>query len=214
MESRQRHLADNLKARIFDSLFPEFCVDCGKEGGVLCSWCAVNWSPTPIWQGDIFSIGPYGDPRLRQLIGAWKYQGAKSAGRALKDLTERTVRDYQTIFDGIEAVSYVPLHPRKKNARGFDQAEEISLIVSQVLAVPQLSLLRRIKDTESQAQMHREERRAEEFDRAFAIQQKPPAGSLLLVDDVYTTGTTFGAAAQILRQAGGLKVVGFTIGRG
>lgn len=181
----------------------------------MCSWCEMNYVPHPIWRDAVFSVGAYHDPVLQGLLRTWKYHGVTSARQALFRLTERTIEDYAAVLPAIDAVSFVPLHKRKRNLRGFDQAEMIAVGVARVLEVPMISFVRRTRFTESQAQTDREDRDTTEFFNAFALRdslQSVP-GSVLLVDDVYTTGTTFRSAAAAL-EAAGTTITGLTIARG
>ena len=206
---------------LVDALLPEFCVRCKGEGSVFCLRCQAAWWPEPDLaspRGVVqkhFSLGSYRDQVLQNLLRLWKYHSVAHAKDALLTIVRQTVGDYAPAIPPVEAVSFVPLHWRKRNERGFDQAEETAWAVAQALGVPCLSLIERTRYTAQQAQIDRAERQAQEFHGVFA----PVAGvalpeSVLLVDDVWTTGTTISAAAEALKAAGVKQVHAFTIAKG
>lgn len=202
---------------LLDALLPEFCVRCAKEGSIFCLPCRSNWVAMPIVDPEVFAIGPYKDIVLQSLLGLWKYHAVDHARLALLDIVESTVRDYQWSFPSVDAVTYVPLHWRKKNERGFDQAEETAKVVADTIGVPCLRLLDRVRYTSPQAQVDRDQRDASEFVSAFAlapgaIHRLPQR--VIIVDDVWTTGTTIGSAAAVLRQSGVLNVFALTMAKG
>ncbi|HUF63721.1 MAG TPA: ComF family protein [Verrucomicrobiales bacterium] len=114
----------------------------------------------------------------------------------------------------------VPLHPRKQRERGFNQAAELTRWLSKLRGLPQAPVLQRIRYTASQTGFHRTQR-ALNLEGAFAIRPRPAlqAGlsgrGVLLVDDVFTTGSTAHECARVLRETGGAeKVVVLTVARG
>lgn len=198
---------------IVNALFPEFCVRCKGEGSVFCSSCRAAWNVEPIVDHELFSLGSYKDRVLQTLLGLWKYHNVQQARAALLTIVEQTALDYRWAFPEVEAVTFVPLHWRKANERGFDQAEEIAKCVAESLGVPCRALLERTRYTAQQAQIDRERRDQQEFDGVF--RSLPHVnGQILLVDDVWTTGTTIGSAAAALKAAGAASVSAFTIARG
>ncbi len=216
MESQQRNLA-KIKQQILNTLFPEFCVHCALEGSVLCSWCQMNWAPFPLFENNIFSLVPYKDARLHELLQLWKYQGVIGAKKALLQFLERTLQAYPLMVPQVDFVTWVPLHAHKRNERGFDQAEEIALKVGSILNVPVIRTLKRVKNTESQALTDRENRQAKDFENCFEILDDArliKGKKVFIVDDVCTTGTTLQAASNILLQAEPESVIGFVLARG
>ena len=206
---------------LIDALLPEFCVRCKEEGSVFCLRCQAAWWPDPDLGsptgvvGKHFSLGSYRDQVLQNLLRLWKYHAVEHAKDALLHIVRQTVGDYEPAIPPVAAVSFVPLHWRKRNERGFDQAEETAWAVALQLGIPCLPLLTRQRYTAQQAQIDRVDRQAQEFQGVFA----PVVGatvpeSVLLVDDVWTTGTTISAAAEALKSAGVKHVHAFTIAKG
>jgi ComF family protein len=113
----------------------------------------------------------------------------------------------------------VPLHPRKQAQRGFNQAELIARAALQQLARPQRFQLRtgvlsRQRETGSQIGLTRHQRR-ENLRGAFAVidPARVAQRDILLVDDVFTTGTTASECARVLRRAGAARVWVVTVAR-
>lgn len=111
----------------------------------------------------------------------------------------------------------VPLHPRKRRERGFNQ----SLLIAERLAAMAAGAkivegIERVKDTQSQTQFDRE-RRQRNLKNAFAMRRKSRLHSdsrIILVDDVFTTGSTLNACAAALRRAGISHIDVITFGHG
>jgi ComF family protein len=115
-----------------------------------------------------------------------------------------------------DSIVPVPLHPTKQREREFNQAERLARRLSAGTGIPFNSrVLRRILPTRTQTLLSREERLAN-VRRAFALRTgaNVVGQRLVLVDDVFTTGATTGACAEVLRNAGALEVCVWTVARG
>jgi ComF family protein len=110
---------------------------------------------------------------------------------------------------GVEAIVPVPLHWRHRWARGYNQAEAIAREIGTAIGVDVLpGWLRRVKPTPQHSQPSASARELN-IRGAFrcGFRASPAARTILLVDDVMTTGSTVGEAARVLRQAGAAKVI-------
>lgn len=112
----------------------------------------------------------------------------------------------------------VPLHPRKERERGFNQsllmAERIAVLTKGEARV--WDGLERVRDTESQTQFDRK-RRQRNLKNAFALRKNctfNPELRYILVDDVFTTGSTLNACAAALSRGGILQIDVITFGHG
>jgi len=109
----------------------------------------------------------------------------------------------------------VPLHKSRERARGFNQAFELSKPLANMAQIPVLAnLLSRVRPTKIQAGLSRRERRmnvagAFVLSRSKTIEDK----TVLLVDDVFTTGATLNECAKILRRNGARRVNVLTLAR-
>jgi competence protein ComFC len=115
-----------------------------------------------------------------------------------------------------DAIVPVPLHSAKLREREFNQAERLSRRLSEATGIPvEAGLVRRVVPTRTQTLLSREERLANVRNAFMAADGLNLCGkSLVLVDDVMTTGATTSACAKVLRQAGADKVCVWTVARG
>ena len=150
---------------------------------------------------------------LRSIVHAFKYQGRRSLAAPLAAL----MRDAGgPLLGAADLVVPVPLHPRRRWTRGFNQARDLALR----LGLPVADILRRTRYTQPQTALAAGRRRAN-VRGAFELSGRGPfrtcypiAGRTVVVaDDVLTTGATLDACAQVLRAAGARAVFGLTAAR-
>ncbi len=117
----------------------------------------------------------------------------------------------------IEAIIPIPLHQKRKQKRGYNQAELYARFLGEMLELPVLTkVIYRVKETRPQKELDdsgRKNNLKKAFKTTANIVQLP---YILLVDDIYTTGSTMDAAAQVLKNAGVQKIfcICISIGRG
>jgi ComF family protein len=122
-----------------------------------------------------------------------------------------------THFSGTSAdmVTFVPLHPKRERERTYNQSAAMAGLLARALRIPAGPCLRRVRDTGTQTGLSAHDRR-ENMRGAFeAVQTSWIEGrSLLLVDDVMTTGATVDECAKVLKKAGAAYVGVVTVARG
>lgn len=222
-----------------DLLFPLSCLGCGAEGVIACPACVARVSFTPVcacpWCGKesgegrpcgscVNAVGvdgvvgsfDYHDPLIAQLIKAWKYHGMGAAGLQIERLLEEcAARDpWMRGWAHSATLVPVPLHRRRLCERGFNQAEKLARAWARLLNLPVLECLERTVYTKAQAKQASAERQKLSA-HVFAMKRGVVlnASKVILVDDVYTTGTTLNSAAQTLREAGVGEVYGLVCAR-
>jgi ComF family protein len=163
------------------------------------------------------AYGSY-DGALRELIHLLKYEQVRPAAGLLGRMLAEAMAGLEIALPPVVVVP-VPLHKRKLRQRGFNQSE---LVVREALKIAdkggrwalRSGVLERRRETQSQTGLTRHQRR-ENIRGAFAM-VKPEQISgceVLLVDDVFTTGTTASECARVLRRAGASKVYVATVAR-
>ena len=108
----------------------------------------------------------------------------------------------------VDTLVPVPLHHDRHQWRGFNQSDVIARHLGKLAGLPVEYALQRVKHTESQTHLNREQR-ITNMEGAMATSdgwKADPAKHYLLLDDVYTTGTTLGACAEELSKAGATKI--------
>lgn len=184
----------------FEDERQEYCYDCSRHHHGFTQGKAL-W----VYRGDV-----------KHSIYRFKYQGrqeyARYYGREL-------VRVYGAWMEecGIDGLVPIPLSRKRMRQRGFNQAQRIAREVSRHTGIPVYeNLLIRVRDTRAQKALNDQERK-NNLKRAFkTMANKVQLDHILLIDDIYTTGSTMDEAAGELKRAGAGEVycLSVTIGRG
>lgn len=118
----------------------------------------------------------------------------------------------QSRFQNIQAIVPIPMHPVKQRQRGYNQTILLAKALAPLIAIPlETRLLKKTRNTDSQTTKTTIERQ-ENQEHAFAIFHGAVIpDSVLLVDDVLTTGSTINEAAKVLKKAGVRRIVVLTI---
>jgi ComF family protein len=156
-----------------------------------------------------YSFGSY-EGSLQQLIHLFKYAKVESlAGPLSRFLVQALPLDAN--FDMIIAM---PMHWRKRWERGFNQAELLAAPIARRFGFSLATNLRRARYTKAQAGLTESARR-ENLRGSFRLHrpEQVQGKRILLVDDVFTTGSTLRAAAAVLKSAGAAHVAGLTLAR-
>jgi ComF family protein len=164
------------------------------------------------------AYGSY-DGALRGLIHLLKYDRVRPAGDVLgRMLAEAMAGLKLAAAEKAPLLVPVPLSSGRERQRGFNQAEEMArAALRKCGSIPtelNTSVLRRTRETESQTGLTRHQRRANLRGAFTAMRPEQIAGrQVILVDDVYTTGTTASECARVLRRAGAAEVYVATAAR-
>lgn len=135
--------------------------------------------------------------------------------RRLRQLVAQTYAANREVLES-DVVIPVPLHPARKHERGFNQAEVIARRLAADFHIHlDTQLLRRAKNTERHRAGMDEVDRAKSVERAFQVTEAKliKNSSMLLIDDVFTTGHTLSAATRALLNAGAKRVNVITVAR-
>ena len=203
---------------IKEYIFPCFCLGCKKEGSLVCTDCQKTIMADPVVEEKngyrLLTGAVYKEKELlAQLIEAGKYHFVEDAFKYCVPLIEKVVQKQQAFFEGIDVICPIPLHRRRFAERGFNQAHVIATLLSKTTDIPVVPLLTRTKATRQQARLTRAER-LNNVSGAFSVRSKVLRGTVLVVDDVYTTGSTMDQAIRAVYTGGATAMKGFTIARG
>lgn len=204
-------------------IFPPVCKSCNKRidsnMNIICNECwngLVRVDKEIFLQKEIpeninkvYAIFQF-DDLFQKIIHALKYQGNNSIGVELGKRMSKYVEPEMVNKERGMFVP-VPLHPIKYRERGYNQAEAIARGLSIGLDIPlNTRLIKRVKNTSTQTKLNAEERR-KNMESAFVIDSNSDIEKIrqiVLVDDVFTTGSTMNSAAKVLKESGINKVVG------
>lgn len=196
-----------------------FCPRCEAKtiDGGLCVSCYLMNSQAKPSLDRLYYPFSYRKLPIQKIIKAFKYRFIKKLeiplGRLMANYLEKIKK--QMDFNSFIIIP-VPLHRRKYNERGYNQSELIAVEISKYL---NLGLMKdgliKEKKTKDQASL-KNEQRTKNIKGVFkcAEPEQTKGKKILLIDDVYTTGTTMTECARVLKEAGAKEVVGLVIARG
>ncbi|MFZ3150671.1 MAG: ComF family protein [Anaerolineaceae bacterium] len=217
-----------------DWIFPPECLGCGKEGSVICEAClqkiqfldrnrCIFCGRTMTKEGicqrcrhedhfftEIRCLANY-EGITQEAVRRLKYENDLAVAFVLAELLTNLVQSANWM---IELVIPVPLSQKRLDERGYNQAALLARPLSLNLGRPFTPKgLARIRETRSQVNLNIRQRKENVQNAFIADPLIVRDRSILLVDDVYTTGATMNAAAEALNQAGCLRVFALTVAK-
>jgi ComF family protein len=174
------------------------CPDCLRHGPWHFEWARAAYAAKGVVKEGILRL---------------KYRGELFWLTPLADWLEEGFRFFAA-FEQWDALVPVPIHAVRMRERGFNQAEELARMLGQRQGIALWNCLRKIRPTLPQASLPRAQRLenlafALVLQRGFDLKDR----SLLIVDDILTTGTTADACARILKEGGAKRVAVLTVAR-
>ena len=219
---------------LLNTLFPPVCVSCKKEGDFLCLNCIKGLSkkkirphyqkaPDPDFHhldGVIYALDYAKNPQIKAAIKQFKYRFTQELADHFANLISEKIGELNMIKRKKVILIPVPLHKKRLNYRGFNQAEVIARAVVNKLSNSKaevIEMLERTRHTKQQAKLDKEARH-ENLEGAFVlnkfcVQKYNPKNLYFIVDDVCTTGTTLEHCTKALKKNGFGKVYGLVIAR-
>jgi ComF family protein len=218
---------------ILDVVFPRQCVQCGAAGEWVCPACfdAIHLMAEPLCECCGREVGAgnrcqecaRARPRIDGIRAFSRYEGAiRHAIHRLKYGGQRAMAEPLAAYllpvagslPGLQTIVPLPLHPRRERERGYNQSRLLADALGRQLGLPVVTAAQRVRDTKDQIGLDRAARQAN-VKGAFACHQpdRVQGKTLLLVDDVCTTGSSLLACAAPLFEAGAAAVWGLAIAR-
>ena len=224
-----------------DIFFPASCLICGKLGSFLCLRCQKRLKTFKKYicfyckkpslfgfthplckrktgvDGCVF-IYHYNN-ELKKIIKKIKYRLVREGLKELLQISSKQTFDKLNViiklYKGIFLVP-VPLYKKRFLKRGFNQAEEISFYLQKYFNIPVKHCLIRKRNTKSQARIKSLKKRFLNLKGAFSIKRKLDVKNktIILVDDIVTSGSTIREATGVLKRNGALKVFVFALAKG
>jgi ComF family protein len=205
--------------RVLDFLFPLECLACGAAGSYCCAACTANVPLSPktfeLYGLRVAAAYTYAEPLVRRLIHDLKYEYWTCATEAVESLARRWAIKSGAAFCGDEAILVpVPLSKGRFRERGFNQAAVLSDALAWSLGLRQTEkILFRVRETARQTSA---DDRSRNVSSAFIarVPEKWRSHSFILVDDIWTTGSTMQECASALKAAGAHDIKGFALAWG
>ena len=214
-------------AVLLDLVLPPRCPGCGREGAPICSRCMRPLErrldeppgvpvglPAELPEGlvQLEWCAAFTGP-VRAALLALKYGGDRRVAQPLGSAAGRRWRRAGVVGDLLVPV---PIHAERLRSRGYDQAVLLARVAARELGLPMVPALRRAEATAAQYRLGRA-RRAANVGHAFECLPEHRAAvrgrQVVLVDDIFTTGSTLVACATALYAAGARCVAGLTVAR-
>jgi ComF family protein len=222
-----------LKA-IWDIIFPKKCINCGREGSFLCEDCLSLIPVNPFeyclcekmekknrcencknrYLDKIISATDFNNTIVKEAIHKLKYGYIEDLSLPLSLFILNHLQAINCQIDKSFVIIPVPMHIKKKRRRGFNQSEKIAKLIADSTGIPLSTTLIKTKETKQQMELNKKER-IENIKNCFAVKDKKEIEdkTILLLDDVYTTGTTMDECAKILKENGVKEVWGLSVAR-
>lgn len=223
--------------RISDIFYPRCCPVCQKilkdQRRMICPECEKILKPVghprcykcgkPVEQGEycrdcqkqhhIFDQGRgifVYDSRMRRSVTRYKYYGCREYGdfyaKAMYRYALRELQEWKP-----DLIVPVPVHKSKERFRGFNQAAYLAERVSRYTGIPaDVGIVQKVIKTKSQKKLNAFQRR-KNLEKAFRVTGDVAGKDILVIDDVYTTGSTIDAMASCLKKKGAGNVYFLTV---
>jgi ComF family protein len=198
----------------------QFCPVCEKAvtvSGNLCPRCKEKGTS---WLDGILATAAYEDPLLKKIIHSFKYRFVEELFKPLSKIMLRGLVNSDFFIP--QLIVPVPLHRRKLRYRGFNQclllAKAVSINLAPGIEIEVADILERKKNNRAQMKIKNYRERIRNVEGIFRL--KPECSDLLLkdktvllIDDIATTGATLQECAKVLRASGAKKVFASVIAR-
>ena len=208
---------------IIDLILPEACLGCKIKGEIICSNCFLKIKRAERETGEgILACFDYRDPLIKKAIWDLKYHNrfiiGKKFGEVLYESFLENIAYLKIYTKGIPIlVIPVPLYNSRQKKRGYNQAKIIAESFckssgKEILKLMDNVVIKQI-NTEQQAKLTNRSRRIKNIRGAFKIinNEKIKGQTIIIIDDVTTTGGTITEIIKILKKSGAKKVIGLAV---
>ena len=201
---------------ILNLLFPSTCLGCQKDGLIICQSCQEKIKIIPLSDSieginHCFIACHYDDKPVTDLIKNFKYKNLQGLANSLAQLMINRLQMEELPKEIV--VIPVPLHKNRLKRRGYNQSQELAQHLAEYFNWELNLNLVRIRSTLPQASLNKI-KRLKNIENAFSYQGTNLSGrTVLLVDDVTTTGQTLKWSAQPLKKAGATSILAIVIAK-
>lgn len=201
-------------SKILDAIFPAHCCSCGRCGTIICDSCLSRlvFLPTRI-NRRTFAAAPY-STAAEKIIHHWKYKNAAALTPLIASFLIRTIEFFRADIDPNPLIIPVPVWISKIRDRGFHHTKDLAHAVGKHFfwSVSDTTLVK-IKKTKAQVNCSLSERR-QNVRGSFQLRESAKGKSIVLIDDILTTGSTLKECQTILSQGRPKKIVSIVFASG
>lgn len=199
---------------IENALYPDHCIGCRTEHTILCTRCLALLPPSgqpPIGHATF----AYRNPTTRKALWLLKYGGRQDVAEIFSKIVAETIlgelaeQEFGTHHSLV--VVAIPLSAKRLQKRGYNQSSVLARAISQELGVPEVEGLQKIRETTPQMKLRRHERLKNLAGAFVADPAIVKNKTVLILDDIITTGATLNEATRALYDAGAFRVLPFAI---
>lgn len=140
---------------------------------------------------------------IEQLLKNLKFHQQPFIARIIADLMFQQLENLP--WSKLDRIASIPLHTSRELDRGYNQSQVITEFLNRKLSVTPFAGLERVKKTQPQTELNRRQRK-QNLNGAFNCRQDISGQTILLIDDVLTTGTTINQASKVLKESGASEV--------
>ncbi len=203
-----------IASSFLDLVFPPRCAGCDRVDFRWCPRCQSELLCIPF---ELYKRELIGMPIVSTGLHSGKLQAAVQALKyekvmlLMNPLSDRLYNGYKQLHWQPDLIVPIPMHKNRLQQRGYNQAELLATALAEKVGVPcNTQLMTRHRDTPSQVGLTRRQR-ITNVKGAFQVNTAIPHQSILLIDDVFTTGATIAMCGQALMKAGARQVFGLTV---
>jgi len=205
-----------MKKTILDLIFPITCLGCSSQGRFLCPSCLDKIPPNQeLPQNKLIVALDYKNPFVKEIIHQYKYNFIKDLSEPLAELMSRKLSSY--FSSGSIVLIPVPLHKKRLRWRGFNQSDLLAQEINQRLNFPIANdILIRKKHTLPQVKIENAPKRKQNIKNAFQLNsdQSLEDKTIILIDDISTTGATLKECAKALKPLKPKEIWGLVLAKG
>lgn len=201
------------RREIEDGTKYSLCKNCNQNmarlGGTLCKICGdvilegnnyCDRCKRLSFDFDYSNSFTFYDEIGARIIKRFKYNGKKYYSKYIAEMMLENAK----YFDGIDIITFVPISGKRRKERGFNQAEEVAYVLGEKLGIEVIDTLDKIGKGRHQAGLTQKERR-QNLSGTFALKEEVKKlikdKNILIIDDVFTTGSTLSECAKVLRSS-------------
>ncbi len=209
-------------SEVLDIFYPRSCLGCKINGEILCLSCITKITKQDRETDNVIAPFSYQDPLMKKIIWNFKYYHHKylgiRMGEILYDELLEDIADMSIYTQGSPIlVVPVPISKLRRKERGYNQAELIAKGMSDKggknLFILEKNIVFKNIETIPQARITNKARRLKNIKNTFSIKNKNriKEQTIIIIDDVTTTGGTINEILNLLKRNGAKKVIGFAL---